>query len=85
MKLEIGTKVRVQIADPREWATGAADALTGMTGIVEEIKPDVDAWGRTRKAETPFLVRFDKAAPKWWMNQSAALAWHFDAKDLVAL
>lgn len=83
--LEIGTKVRVNIKNRKEWATGAAEALNGMTGVVEEIKSDVDAWGRVRKAEAPFLVRFDRAAPKWWTHQSPALAWHFDAHDLVTL
>jgi hypothetical protein len=85
MKLKVGTKVRVTIKDTSLWAQGAPEALNGMTGTVEEIQSAVDVWGRVRVHESPFLVRFDKAAPKWWTHQSPALAWHFGEADLTVI
>jgi hypothetical protein len=83
MKLEIGSRVRVRLARPEEWAYGSAVCLNGMMGTVEKIKPDTDAWGRTRHPETPFLVRFDAPAPTWSTHQRPLAAFHFDAVDLV--
>jgi hypothetical protein len=85
MTLEVGTRVRVEITKTEGWSIFAIAALNGMTGTIESVKPNVDAWDRPRKQDSPYCVRFDTPAPKWWSNQSPCLAFHFDAHDLVVL
>ncbi len=85
-RFNVGDRVRVNITKPDAWATGAAQALNGTIGTVESVKPAVDPRGwRSGPPETPYLVRFDAPGKTWWTNQSAPLAFHFDAHDLEVL
>jgi hypothetical protein len=73
-KLDVGARVRVQIGNHHVYAQGAAQALDGMTGVVERFRADGEA-----------LVAFDRPAPTWWTHQTAWTAGWFHPSDLVRL
>ncbi len=75
--MKVGDRVRVKIACPEEWATGAQESLDGALGIIEEIH---DARGRTSFSN--ILVRFDETQKPWSRWQRPQTAFHFEAKDL---
>lgn len=81
----VGDRVRVLITRPDQWATGAVVKLDGATGTVESVKSSIDAFGRCRNPETPYLVRFDTPVSPWHSNALPHAAFHFDAHDLEAL
>jgi hypothetical protein len=75
MPIQEGQRVRTRQLDRRTYARGAAEALSGLTGVVDG-KPGRD--GR-------HLVRFDAPAPTWWSYQTPPTAWWFDADELEAI
>ncbi len=76
-----GQRVKIQIANPCEWAYGAAASMNDKHGVIEEVALPRYAAGGVR--ECSILVRFDTPAPKWWANQTPATRFWFAAKDLV--
>jgi len=75
MDFSKGTRVRVQIKKPDDYATGAAECLNECTGFIEEVK----------SLNRMYLVRFDKPCRTWWANQTPPTAWHFTSNELIAL
>jgi hypothetical protein len=67
------TRVRVQIQNPEEYATGAYVSLNGKLGVLEDINV----------YPTPqFLVAFDEPAEPWHANSLPHRAFWFEGKDL---
>jgi hypothetical protein len=79
----LNARVRVRIADPSEYAMGAAEKLNGAIGTVIAVRPD---YSFTK--ENGYLVQFDKPVGRWPQpahpNPTIA-AFHFVAKDLEVL
>lgn len=81
MMPEIGARVRVRIKRPETYASGAAANLDGKPGIVAELTPESDAWGRPR-GDRRALVRFDSPANPWWAHQRPVAAFWFAPSEL---
>jgi hypothetical protein len=83
--LEIGRRVRVQIANPEEYAQGCAESLNGKTGVIEELRRDGKSpvsRDLTRLVAAMWLVRFDTPAKPWSGNQLPVNAFWFEPIDL---
>lgn len=76
--MDIGQRVRVTIADPDKYAVGAAEALDGMTGVIESLE-DKPWHGEVPRR----LVRFDEPAPTWFSYQTPPAAFWFPVEDLM--
>jgi hypothetical protein len=72
-EIEIGQRVVVQIAEPKEYAIGCAESLDGKTGKVESRSKDGERW----------LVGFDTPAEGWSTNQLKSIGFWFEPKDLA--
>lgn len=69
-----GTRVRVRIQRPSEYATGCAAALSGLHGTVTET-------GQPH-SEGHVLVTFDRPAPTWYSTQLPCIWFWFPSSDL---
>ena len=77
--LKEGHRVVVQIANPDQYAGGAADALNGRAGVIEKVKEGYVTWPVSAHG---FLVQFDEPAPTWHNHQAPCTAFWFEAQDL---
>lgn len=73
----VGQRVKVKIANPHQWAPGAAESFNGKAGVVAVVKPA--GQGMADRC----LVTLDEPAKPWWAAQSPPKHWHFDFTDLV--
>jgi hypothetical protein len=80
----VGDRVKVAIKRREEWAVGAAEALDGKLGCVDEVQ----SCHRMTQIPLPtprYLVLFDEPAASWWSGQTPPRAFWFDADDLEAV
>lgn len=73
--LDVGTRVRVCISKPDEYAHGAAESLNGKTGVIEQLRRDGSMW----------LVTFDEPAAPWSANQQPCTGFWFEPYELEVL
>lgn len=68
----VGRRVRVVVANPKEWARNAAECLRGHTGVIQSYN------------DLPSVrVTFDAPLPKpWFANQLPPTGFNFEPKDL---
>lgn len=69
--MKLGDRVVVRIANAKEWAHGAPDALNGVRGTVSCVR------------QCLLLVDFDTPVKPWWTHGSPSTAFWFEAKDLA--
>lgn len=80
----IGDRVVVKINDMETWSKDVGEALDGMLGIVEEVKPNyfVPCVGYGIGTPQPgYLVRFDKPAKISGVTVTG-LWFHFGEEDI---
>lgn len=79
-QLEVGTRVKVRIANPKEWAAGAVRVMNGLRGTVEALA--------VNPTSSPYRVRFDPHTRGHW-NQGKRVypvnvdRFHFGREDLI--
>lgn len=79
--MKIGDRVTVKLRDPDRFASGAATALEGATGVVTSFAPN--SYNGDGPGPGPaWLVEFDSPRPTWWTHQIPVTAFWFPAGDL---
>lgn len=78
--MNVGDRVRIKIAQPERWVSGAVKALDNLEGTIELIHPPPH-----RKGDIPILVAFDTPVPAWHANSLSHRAFHFAAEDLTVI
>lgn len=88
--MDVGQQVRiVPNIDTNQWTREAIQAFGGITGIVEEVKPDPFI-----KDKKMYLVKFDKPVRKWFFLSedepetnpcNFIKSHHFGDEDLVKI
>jgi hypothetical protein len=68
-----GDRVRVAIPRPNEYARGAAEALDGKMGTIDEVRGD----------GARYLVAFDEPAVPWHANALPIRAFWFEGDELA--
>lgn len=82
-RVAAGDRVRVRLRDRAGWARGAAAALDGKAGTVEEVQTEHNAGTVTRPVDPPrVLVRFDEPARPWHSYQAPVSAFWFDLREV---
>lgn len=75
VKVHVHDRVQVAILNDRDYAFRCAQALNGMTGVVERYDANGDL----------AMVRFDKPAPTWWTHQTPVTGFWFPVHDLQVI
>lgn len=73
--MKVGDRVKVSALDPKTYAVGAAEALSGMSGTVERIDNSA--------GQNAILVKFDRPAPTWWSHQTPPTGAWFEPGELM--
>ena len=77
-----GKRVRIAIANPKEWTVEAYTAMNGALGEVTDETSAIDRWDRPRERE--YEVSFDNVVD-WAGRRSCVMGFHFSRADLVVL
>jgi len=76
-------RVKIKIEQPELYPEGAAEALSGLTGVTVRHNPK-SFYGSTSSAplEQAYLVELDKPIPVWWASKGKVRAFWVSKRDL---